>query len=426
MTSVRLASPSPNDASRSAKAPERSAAWHKNGTIERIARDTGSAGGSRLHPLEKFIAILLLGYASSNDRDPRCFRDEHELVAEAGMDRKTFSKYIASLQARKLIVAKRDRMHGAMTYYLRGLIDAFRDGGPGIVDVAENEDVVNLADRRSGKVSRSEFGSAEFADRESVPAVRESTPDSPGKSPGDDRESFPDSIELVSVPRDENSHELHALARRFGINPSLFEGRPHRVAGALAISKHCANWGITYRRLRTVTSTHGFRSVAGAVGYVLTQIDLGDERADRGRTSERAPKADDPIKNPAALFEAALKNGWSDRLPGLGDDPYLPEKGYGNVDESLWLALCEEIRTRISTPSFNAAWKSARLKTRADNVFTIEVSTAFAENLARKNIVPTALACLGRMGYTDASIIVQTSSDDAEATDLSGGDPSAR
>jgi hypothetical protein len=409
MTSARLATASVNETLRNNKAPERVAVWHKSGTIERIARDSGSAGGARLHALEKFIAILLLGYASSNDRDPRCFRDEHELVAEAGMDRKTFSKYIASLQARKLIVAKRDRSHGAMTYYLRGLVDAFREGGPGIVDVAESEDVVNLADRRTGKLSRSENQNAESTDREALQPVRETASASAGKSPGPDRESFPDSIELVSIPREGNSHELHALARRFGLNPSLFDGRPHRIAGALAISQHCANWGITYRRLRSVTAAHGFREVAGAVGYVLTQIDLGDERAERGRPTERAPKADDPIRNPAALFEAALKNGWSDRLPGLGDDPYLPEKGYGNVDESLWLALNEEIRNRVSTAFFDAAWKHARLKTRVGNIFTVEVPTTFAENIARKDVVPTALTCLARLGYTDASIVLETS-----------------
>jgi hypothetical protein len=193
------------------------------------------------------------------------------------------------------------------------------------------------------------------------------------------------------------------------LNPSLFDGRPHRIAGAVAICQHCSNWGITYRRLRSVTATHGFREVAGAVGYVLTQIDLGDERAEHGRPTERAPKPDDPIRNPAALFEAALKNGWSDRLPGLGDDPYLPEKGYGNVDESLWLALSEEIRNRVSTAFFDTAWKHARLKARVGNVFTVEVPTTFAENIARKDIVPTALTCLQRLGYTDASIVLEAS-----------------
>jgi hypothetical protein len=391
---------------------ERVAAWHKSGTIERVTRDRGGAGGERLHALEKLIAILLLQYASSNDRNPRCFRDEKDLVEDLGLDRKTFAKYVARLVARGLIQTKRDRADGAMTYYLAPLVAAYREGGPGITQAPEA--IASLSERRqltqrSGNDSLTSRHENLDLDREAVPTDRESFPTGSGNDTTPDRETFPLPLELESLTLSLPQNELQSLARRFGVDPALFEARPNRVAAAVSISQHCAQWGITYRRLRALTKEHGFRAVAGGTGYVIAQLELGRARSSATPSSSRSKSADEPIHNPAALFEAAVARGWSDRLPGLGDDPYLPEQTMVSVDQSLWIALCEEIRTRVSGPTYEATWKAARLLVRSGDHFTIRLPSTFAASIARTQIVPVATQCLRKLGFANAEIEIDVS-----------------
>lgn len=384
---------------------ERAAVWHKNGTIERIMRDRGAFTGERLHPMEKMVAVLLLGYASSSDRNPRCFRSEADLVDDLGCDRKTFAKYVATLVRRGLVITKRDRPDGAMTYYLAPLVAAFSEAGPGVATVRAEISSLDArrteADARTGKDSRTSTESDDSSVRETAPADRESFPDGSGNAPGADRESFPVPLELVSGTRTERPNELQALARRFGVDVNLFEHRPERVAAAATIVRHCDRWNITPRRLRALTKQHGFTAVAGAVGYVLAQVELSAARSATTTPSERSGSRERPVHNPAALFEAAMKRGWCDRLPGLADDPYLPDRRTTDPDESLWAALSNEVRLRVSSATYEGVWRSARLVARSGDRFIVEVGSAFAAGIVRTQVAPVAAAALRKLGFED-------------------------
>jgi hypothetical protein len=393
---------------------ERAALWHKNGTIERIMRDRGAAGGERLHALEKSIAVLLLGYASTADRNPRCYRSEKDLVEDIGLDRKTFAKYASKLVSRGLIEVRRDRADGAMTYYLANLIAAFAEDGRGI-SVPETAGVtpINGAAGRTGKVSLSAPAAAVESVRENIPPVREITDTGVGNDPAPVGESFPLPIELIPGTSNDISHELQALARRVGVNTTYFENRPHRVAAATVIVAHADRWGVTGRRLRMLSREHGFAAVAGAVGYVLAQIALGAQHTEDRRSAGKEKSGTEFVRNPAALFETAIARGWADSLSGLGDDPYITQHKTRSITDDLWVALLSEVKTRLSRPVFDTVFPSARLRDHDVSTFTIGVPTDFAATIARQSATSVVVRCLAAMGYGDVTVAFVTDAPDA-------------
>ncbi len=140
--------------------------------------------------------------------------------------------------------------------------------------------------------------------------------------------------------------------------------------------------------------------MAGAVGYVLEQIEL---EAQQPKLLEH-----ERIKKPAALFESALAHGWKCTLPGWEDDPEAPRRGGTDPDADLWTTLREMLRRRIPPGTWEIAFKRAALR-RDGLMFTVVCRDAFAVTTAR-SAEPIAQRCLDRLGFSGARIAIVSES----------------
>lgn len=362
------------------------ARWHKNGTYERILQQDDGPGGT-LTAGEKQLAATLVSLASTTDADPRVFVPSPKLLAMLRVSQRTFDKYEAGLVKRRLVDVKRDRKDGAKTWYIKALVAFFAEERIG-KDCGSN--VIDLP-RRIGK----DCGSEGDGDKAPDPQILLNGPadfaDGPAKFAGPDPQILPVPLDLV--PDLVRPHtELEALARRLGMDLAWFEDRPLRFAAAHLVATRLDEWGLSRRRQRETIAAQGFLAVAGAVGFVLERLEPGPELA----------LIDEPVHNPAALFETALQREWCCALPGWAEDRYAPRDGGWTVEASLWETLREMVRRRVSPQAFEVGFKQAKLR-RENGAYVVVVPSAFALRVARGS-GDTVAACLAKIGFPHATV----------------------
>jgi len=393
-----------------------SARWPKAGTIERVIRDVPDADGRQLHAHEKLIAAYLLTYGRTADADPRAMvdierpkagtakADDDERVPSMeealGLSGKTLYKYLGALERRKLIEMKRDRPNGAVTFYLGQLVkryaeDRFRKDSRTVIELPST---AVLKQRDAGSEAFS-AGSETFSEQ-TLPVL----------------ESFQDPIELVRGELVRTSTEHTALARRLGLkitknadgsdHVAFFANHPRRFAAAYQVEFHLLSWGITGRRIGKIFRDYRFASIAGAVGYVLQQLERDRETSLLSGDDRKRLNLQEVTSKPA-LFESALSQGWVGTLPGFEDDVESPHGGGASFEDDLWAYLREMVRRRRADPAvkvatFDVCLKNAKLRVAGD-VYMIVVRDAFALALSCETTA-TVLRCLEQIGYPNAVV----------------------
>jgi hypothetical protein len=364
---------------------------YKSGVYDRIMRYNGGPDGTP-KLTEKAVAVYLIGYTNINGVDPKVYVGETRAATELGVDPKTLRKHIAALVKRGWVEdSRKGQRKGQVAYYIAGLIRAFRDAQPA-------EGTVTPIDRQFGKIARTadqpedggSSGSSSVSSGKSPDSVRELFPS--------DRENRPDSLQLVELVSELRlTHTEHSvLAKRLGLDPSWFQNHPQRFAAAHQVVHHLDAWFMAKPRIKKLVKQHTFTGVAGAVGFVLARLE-------RDASQERL-LGEEPVQNPAALFESALANDWSDKLPGYADDRYSPDNGGWSVEHDLWETLREMLRDRVSPGVFQTSFRLAKLR-RDDAGYAVLVPTSFGLAMAR-GASATVAKCLTQLGFRCESVAI--------------------
>jgi hypothetical protein len=379
------------------------ALWHKLGTIERLIRHHGGADGTP-SLAEKGVCVIMLTYATTSSADPKVTVGEQRVADELGIDAKTLRRHVKKLERRRWVEVKRDRPHGGVTYYIAGLVESFRDDAP----PRQDSKVISIVGqtrqdaRTKGiveSVSRPGILSARPGDLSASPGILS---DSDRASCPPDRAERPVSLEHVQLERNliGTSPEHTALARRLGVDQNFFEHRPRRFAAAHLVAARLTEWGVNEgdgkrrdRQLRKVIADYGFVAVAGAVGYVLGEIE---------RSSQALLIGDEAVRSRAALFYSALHRDWSGAIPGFEDDPYSPRAGGASVDADLWDYVRALLDRRVPSHTLEVGFAHAKLRS-ADGAFTVILRDAFAATIARKASDKVCWA-LEFIGYPNATV----------------------
>jgi hypothetical protein len=357
------------------------ARWQKLGTLERLVRYHGGPHGTP-SPGEKLIAGYLIHRASTADAEPRVFVAAETIHAELGMSPKTFRAYVKDLVRRGWITEARDRAYGAKTWYIGPLVAFFSEDQIG----KDSPSKITELRPQIGKESPSDNEHRALSDGEILPSRSGNSGDQIGKVSRADGEILPFSLD--HVPDHIRPHTEHtALARRLGLEPSWFQNRPRRFAAAHLVVARLDAWGMTQRRIRDVARDYGFTAVAGAVGYVLEQLDRSEQPALVG----------DAVQIPAALFETALQREWSGTLPGFADDAFSPTDGGWSVEVDLWETLRDMLRHRVPRLTFEVAFKLAKLR-RTKAGFAVVIPTPYGLTAGR-GALPVVRTCLERIGF---------------------------
>lgn len=426
------AQPNPAERTPQVARASRPLRWHKAGTIERILRSTADDQGRRLHVLSKAIAALLLTYADQYDDDPRCFKrlegsgDEPGILDQLGLDRKTFTKHVDSLLQRGYVEIRRDRAHGQSTFYLRGLIEAFRETEP----AATVRTVTPLPSRgqyQTGKLSHSDehsedsqAGRVSQSIGQQIRKLSHSDKPQSGKQPHPDRETgpadretFPLSLELQGTLITQETPLANALTRAaatLGLGEiKNLEAIQHEV---LAVANAFASWRFSARRQRRTIAHHGWVRVAGAVGYALDQ-----ERIAPGT-----------IRAPGALFEYALKQGivtelvlpppsQRSQLGGSSNPPQPEETAPESAEpcagdrevrdgDPLCSALHDYLRTRLSKPDYSLLTAGIQSIVREASSWTVLTTNSWMLGRIQQRMQPEIVQAIRHLAGADVNVTI--------------------